>query len=101
MTSTITKGQEVATDVAALLRSRNPLIWVVTREEARVERLLVEAAKAAGYLPRTWDVAAGICDLTGKPARDVTKGADTNSPDAAFATIDGVAFNRDPQRGDW
>ena len=42
----ITKGQEVAADVAALLRARNPLIWIVTREEARVERLLIEAAAA-------------------------------------------------------
>lgn len=62
----ITKGQEVAADVAALLRARNPLIWIVTREEARVERLLIEAAAAAAYAPQTWDVAQGICDITGK-----------------------------------
>ena len=62
----ITKGQEVAADVAALLRARNPLIWIVTREEARVERLLIEAAAAAAYAPQTWDVAQGICDMTGK-----------------------------------
>jgi hypothetical protein len=47
-----TKSQEVAADVAALLRARNPLLWIVTREEARVERYLIEAAGAAGYLPR-------------------------------------------------
>lgn len=61
-----TKGQEVAADVAALLRARNPLIWIVTREEARVERLLFEAAASASYVPQTWDVAQGICDLSGK-----------------------------------
>ena len=32
-----TKSQEVANDVAALVRSRNPLLWIVTREEARVD----------------------------------------------------------------
>lgn len=61
-----TKGQEVAADVAALLRARNPLIWIVTREEARVERLLFEAAAAAAYVPMTWDVAQGVCDMSGK-----------------------------------
>jgi AAA+ superfamily predicted ATPase len=61
-----TKGQEVAADVSALLRARNPLIWIVTREEARVERLLIEAAAAANYTMRTWDVGQGICDISGK-----------------------------------
>lgn len=60
-----TRGQEVAADVAALLRARNPLIWIVTREEARVEQHLVEAAAAAGYVPRTWDVAQGVADMAG------------------------------------
>lgn len=63
---TKTKGQEVAADVAALLRARNSLIWIVSREEARVERLLIEAAAAAGYEPQTWDVGQGFCDMTGK-----------------------------------
>lgn len=29
---------------AALLRARNPLLWIVTREKARVESYLFEAA---------------------------------------------------------
>lgn len=61
-----TKGQEAAQDIAALLRARNPLLWVVTKEEARVERYLIEAAAAAGYIARTWDVAQGVCDATGR-----------------------------------
>lgn len=60
------KSQTIASDVVALLRARNPLLWIVTREEARVERFLIEAAIKAGYLPRTWDVAQGVCDITGK-----------------------------------
>lgn len=60
-----TKGQEIAADISALLRARNPLIWIVTREEARVERLLAEAAGAAGYMPLTWDVGQGVADMSG------------------------------------
>jgi ATPase family associated with various cellular activities (AAA) len=62
-----TKSEILAKDVAALLRARNPLLWIVSREEARVERHLLEAAAAAKYLTRTWDVAQGICDMAGKP----------------------------------
>lgn len=59
------RSQAVAADVSALLRARNPLLWIVTREEARVEGYLVEAAAAAAYVPRMWDVAQGVTDLSG------------------------------------
>lgn len=61
-----TKGQEMAEDVSALLRARNPLIWIVTREEARVEGYLIKAAAAAGYMSRTWDSGQGTADIAGK-----------------------------------
>lgn len=61
-----TKSQDIAADVAALLRARNPLLWVVTREEARVERYLIEAAAAAGYVARTWDVGQGVANISGR-----------------------------------
>lgn len=61
----ITKSQEVAADIAALLRARNPLIWIVTREEARVERYLIEAAAAASYEPIFWDIAQGATTVKG------------------------------------
>jgi DNA polymerase III delta prime subunit len=64
--SKLTRGQEMAADVSALLRARNPLIWVASREEARAERLLFEAAASAGYVPYTWDVGQGIADMSGK-----------------------------------
>lgn len=64
---TPTRSALVAADVAALLRARNPLLWIVTREEARVERCLMEAAVSAGYLPRTWDVAQGVAGVDGAP----------------------------------
>lgn len=60
------KSDEVAADVSALLRARNPLLWIVTREEARVEKYLAKAAAAAGYIPRTWDCGRGIADIAGK-----------------------------------
>lgn len=64
--TTTTKGSAAAADVAALLRARNPLLCIATREEARVERLLMESAQAANYAPVFWDCASGITDYAGK-----------------------------------
>lgn len=60
-----TRGSEQAADVAALLRARNPLLWIVSREEARVEGYLMEAAASAGYVPYFWDVGQGVTDVRG------------------------------------
>lgn len=67
----MTRSQKVATDIAALLRARNPLLWIVTREEGRAERYLFEAAAAAGYIPRTWDVGQGTADMAGNLSTDL------------------------------
>lgn len=61
-----TRSEKIAADISALLRARTPLLWIVTREEARVEALLFEAAASAGYLARTWDVAAGAQTIAGQ-----------------------------------
>lgn len=53
-------GAEQAADIVALLRARNPLLWIVSREEARVEGYVMEAAAAAGYVPYFWDVGQGV-----------------------------------------
>ena len=58
-------SKTMAADVTALLRARNPLLWVTTREEARVEGYLIEAAAAAGYVTRTWDSANGVAEISG------------------------------------
>jgi hypothetical protein len=42
------------------------LLWIVSKEEARVERYLFEAAAAASFVPYFWDVAAGVTDFNGK-----------------------------------
>ncbi len=55
-----TRSQKVNDDINALFRARNSLLWVVTREEVRVERAILEAAGAAGYQTAFWDCATGL-----------------------------------------
>lgn len=80
--ATLTAGSKAAADVAALLRARNPLLWIVTREEARVERCLLEAAQAAQYAPLFWDCAAGVTSFDGE-----TLNANLTDPAAALADV--------------
>src|SRR5262245_51769399 len=65
-TSMTTKSRKQADELAALLRARNPLIVIITKEEDRVEPYIFEAAAAAKYLTNTWDVAQGFADISGK-----------------------------------
>jgi hypothetical protein len=76
-----TRSQKVATDVAALLRSRHPILWIKTGEEARVESYLIEAAGAAGRVPIFWDIAQGARYLRGQVIDS------DGDPSAAFAKI--------------
>lgn len=82
--TTLSAGSKTAAEVATLLRSRNSLLWIVTKEEARVERLLMEAAQAAQYDPRFWDCATGISDFAGAPKE---QGASATDPGSALAGI--------------
>lgn len=79
-----TAGQKAAADVAALLKARSGLIWIVSREEARVERLLVDACEAAQYAPRFWDCSAGLQAYGGAP---IGAGAQAADPGAALQAI--------------
>jgi ATP-dependent 26S proteasome regulatory subunit len=55
-------------DIIAALRARCPLLWVVTKEEPRAERYIAQAANAAAYVCRTWDIAQGAAEYpSGKP----------------------------------
>lgn len=63
-----TAGSKAAGDVAALLRARNPLLWIVTDEEARTERHLVDACARAKYIPTFWDCGDGLTGFDGKEA---------------------------------
>jgi len=92
-----TKSQEVAADIAALLRARNALLWVVTREEARVERYLFEAAIAAQYVPLTWDCGQGVADMNGKVDTKLSESKDINN---ALSIINNRALgNKDDGNG--
>lgn len=62
-----TKSQIQSSDVTSLLKARNGVLWVNSREEKRIELWLIEAAKSAGYLPFFWDCAQGATDVGGNP----------------------------------
>lgn len=79
-----TAGQKVAADVTALLRARNALLWVVTPEETRVERALIEAAAKANYETRLWDCIAGVTNGAGE---EVPPGTTAQDPAAMLAAI--------------
>lgn len=66
MSAASNAGAKCAADIAALLRARNPLVWLVTREEARAERILIDAASSAGYSPVWWDCANGLTEVDGR-----------------------------------
>ena len=67
----VTKAQAIASDISAALRARAPLIWIVTREESRAERYIMQAAASANYVCRTWDVAQGAAEMSGKLLPDI------------------------------
>jgi hypothetical protein len=91
-----TKGQEIAADIAALLRARNPLIWITTREEARVERLLFEAAASVNYEVQTWDIAQGTAGIDGKKPD-----ANLRDPGDVMNVIRTAADTASPKRTAW
>jgi len=94
----MSKSQDAAADVAALLRARNPLLWIVTPEEARVEKYLFEAAASAGYLAHTWDIAQGMTAMDGRVESDGAQG----DPDSALDTIrEQKGTEEESKRGVW
>jgi hypothetical protein len=95
---TTTRSETIAADICALLRARNSVIWIVTREESRVEGYLFEAAAAAGYVAHTWDVAQGCANMAGTPESIGDK-----DPDAMLEAIRDRANPRQQtkQRGVW
>jgi len=58
---------DVAADIAALLKARSHLLWLVTNEEARVEPFVFEAVASVGYVGVFWDCGAGVRALDGRP----------------------------------
>jgi hypothetical protein len=66
----MTMGEKTNQQITELLKAKNTLIWIVTREERRVERAVIDAAGAAKYKVRIWDCASGLSDPT-KPSGSV------------------------------
>jgi len=63
----MTPSQKTNADLTALLKARNTCIWIVTREEVRVERAIIEAAGAANFETKFWDCATGLTKSDGSP----------------------------------
>lgn len=63
--TTMTRSQQTNQDIVSLLKARNTLIVVATREEVRVERAIIEAAAAAGYPTALWSCTTGIVEGSG------------------------------------
>jgi hypothetical protein len=82
-TQTQTRGAKVNAEITALLRARYTLLWIVTREEGRVERAVIEAAGRANYKTLLWDCVDGIVDMKGQ---SVSKNGD---PIAAMDYLNG------------
>ncbi len=99
-----TRSQREAENVRTLLKARNCFLWVITNEEARVEAHLAQAAAAAGFLPRFWDVASGVTDMAGNRVRiSDPLGSEGKDPGAILAYIESQGRGGDSggQRGLW
>jgi ATPase family associated with various cellular activities (AAA)/AAA+ lid domain len=92
MEKNLTRGQVAAADVSALLRARNPLLWIPTREEARAEALLFEAAASARYVAKTWDCAAGPREIGGRQVQGL-EGPEYRDIGTMLAAIEARARN--------
>jgi len=97
----VTRSQAEAENVRTLLKARNCLLWIVTSEEARVEAHLAQAAQSAAFMPRFWDVAAGVTDLAGNKVRiEDPTGSEGKDPGAVLGYIASVA-RTGAERGLW
>jgi len=73
------KAQKANNDIKALLKARNTLLWVTTREEFRVEQAIIMAAGQAKYPTFFWDCASGMQNMeyeiidAGRQATDPTE----------------------------
>lgn len=59
----LSRGEKTRKDIAALLRSRHTLLWIVSREEVRVENTMIEVAARAKFETRFWDCATGLVSM--------------------------------------
>lgn len=97
-------AKQVVADLSALVRARVALIWLVTREEARAERGVVDAAAMARYDVTLWDCASGARSV-GKPSSsnlsltdpsDTLRAISQSTSRAVWVMRDLHAWLRDP-----
>lgn len=60
-------AKQTNADIAALIRARNTLLWVTSREEIRIERAILDLCEPLKYRVLFWDFATGVTDGTGNP----------------------------------
>lgn len=68
----LSRGEKTRKDIAFLLKSRHTLLWIVSREEVRVENALVEASCRAKFEIRFWDCATGVVSLPNEDGKRTT-----------------------------
>lgn len=76
------KNKQTVSEIAALLRARNTLLWVSTREELRAERSITDACEQAQCKVAFWDCATGLSGLSDKID------ADLKDPESALTWLD-------------
>ena len=81
------KIKEIAREVQALTRAKNTLLWVVSREEQRAERMLFSAASSDQFMFATWDCADGFRDAENKPLLGTGDNPQLRDPQAALEFI--------------
>lgn len=62
-----TASERANADIVALLKARNPLLVISTREEKRVEHALIDAAPLHRAEPVFWDCISGLTNASGEP----------------------------------
>lgn len=80
----LSASQRKQLELTAKFRARCPFIAIRSREEQRPESPIFEAAAAAGYETRFWDLARGFTDLNGKV---IMGDRGQNDPDGALDAI--------------
>jgi AAA+ superfamily predicted ATPase len=79
----------MSANIKVLLRSRQTLIWISTREEMRVERSIIESAAKVGYNTVLWDCARGLHTNGNEDFADGRRAADPNKAiDACVANAE-------------
>jgi hypothetical protein len=94
--STETRSQKTRSDISALIRARNTLLWIATREEFRAESVLTDAASDATCKIAFWDVATGVSFPAGSGFGDPRR--DLADPNAALDWFDRLPTGENGER---